>query len=193
MEAIQVRAAAAGARTLWLETLVHNTPAQRLYASLGYQPRRDLLFWRTDARAGQTHDASDLHAANVQEALVAAYAWQHQPPAWQRSQRAVARYQDELWAYKLQDAGETAGWVICLPTAPHHPGQTRLRIMTLAVRPGEQQTTLAHRLLASLRAHQPDTVLTVINEPETSLFTAALQDTGFVEMDRQIEMVLALQ
>ncbi|HQY90627.1 GNAT family N-acetyltransferase [Caldilinea sp.] len=192
MEAIQARAAAAGALTLWLEALVHNTPARRLYASLGYQPRRDLLFWRTGAPAGQFHDASELHAANVQEALVAVYAWQHQPPAWQRSQRAITRYQDELWAYRLQDAGETAGWIICLPTAPHHPGQSRLRIMTLAVRPDAQQTTLAHRLLASLRAHRPDTVFTVINEPETSLFTAALQDNGFVEVDRQIEMVLAL-
>ncbi|HAJ34826.1 MAG TPA: hypothetical protein DCL15_03910 [Chloroflexi bacterium] len=197
MATIQASAAAAGARTMRLEVLVHNAPARHLYTSLGYQPVRDLLFWRTEPSTAASSSAArasdvDLQSANVDEALYAAYGWQRESPAWQRTQRAVALYRDELWAYKMQDRQGTAGWLICLPTAPHEPGRSRLRLMTLAVRPGDDEAARAHRLLASLRAHHPDAVLSVINEPEASLFTPALQAAGFIEVDRQIEMVLHL-
>lgn len=192
MNAIQAKAAADGARTLRLEVLVHNAAARHLYTALGYQPQRDLLFWRAEPPAAHTDSSDTLHAANVDEALAGAYAWQTTPPAWQRSQRAVALYRDELWAYQLQDGGAPVGWVVCLPTAPQEPGRPRLRIMTMAVRPDAQRLQRAQRLLASLRAHQPQSVFTVINEPETSLFTGALRDAGFVEVDRQIEMVVRL-
>lgn len=192
MEAIQARAAAAGAHSLRLEVLVHNTPARRLYASLGYRPVRDLLFWRAEPPAAPA-SVVDLHATNVDAALRAAYDWLCESPAWQRTQRAVALYHDELWAYRLLDRQEdTAGWVICLPQTPHEPGRARLRIMTLAVRPGDTQATLAQQLLTSLRAHRPNTAFSIINEPEQSIFTPALRATGFVEVDRQIEMTLRL-
>lgn len=198
MEAIQAKAAASGAHALRLEVLVHNTPARRLYESLGYQPVRDLIFWRTEAPVTEAPvteapaAADDLHAANVDEALHSAYTWLREVPAWQRTQRAVALYRDELWAYKLLDHQETAGWAICLPQAPHEAGRPRLRIMTLAVRPGGDERSLAQRLLASLRTHRPDAVFSIINEPEESSFTPALRATGFSEVDRQIEMVLHL-
>ncbi len=197
MDTIQAKAAAAGAHALRLEVLVHNAPARRLYESLGYQPVRDLIFWRAEAPAAEALAAealaaADLHAANVEEALYAAYVWLREAPAWQRTQRAVALYRDELWAYRLLDHQGTAGWAICLPQTPHEAGRPRLRIMTLAVRPGGDETALAQRLLASLRAHRPDAVFSVINEPEGSIFTPALQATGFGEVDRQIEMVLRL-
>ncbi|HHY58508.1 MAG TPA: GNAT family N-acetyltransferase [Chloroflexi bacterium] len=193
METIQARARAAGARSMRLEVLVHNTPALQLYTSLGYQPVRNLLFWRADSPTPPPVDVVDLHAVNVDEALDAAYQWLSEPSAWQRTQRAVALYRDELWAYKMQDRQGVAGWVICLPTAPQEPGRPRLRIMTLAVRPGNNEATLAYHLLASLRAHRSATVFSIINEPEASLFTPALQATGFVEADRQIEMTLSLR
>jgi len=192
MEAIQARAAAAGAHTLQLEVLAHNAPARHLYTALGYQPVRHLLFWRAEPPTDPPTGDAFLQAANVDEALLAAYAWQREPPAWQRTQRAVALYRDELWAYKMEDRQGTAGWLICLPTAPHEPGRPRLRLMTLAVRPGDDEATRARCLLASLRAHRPDTVLSVINEPEASIFTPALRAAGFAEVDRQIEMVLHL-
>lgn len=193
METIQARARAAGARSMRLEVLVHNTPARQIYTSLGYRSVRNLLFWRAEPPATLPIGVAQLHAANVNEALDAAYRWQHEASAWQRTQRAVALYRDELWAYKLRNHQDTAGWVICLPVAPHEPSRPRLRIMTLAVRPGDDEATLAHCLLASLRAHHPDTVFSMINEPEASLFTPALQATGFVEADRQIEMTLSLR
>ena len=193
MAAIQAKAAAVGAHTLQLEVLVHNAPARRLYESLGYQPVRDLIFWRAEAPAAEaTATADDFHAANVDEALHFAYDWLREAPAWQRTQRAVALYRDELWAYKLLDHQGAAGWVICLPQAPHEAGRPRLRIMTLAVRPGGDDMIAAQRLLASLRAHRPDAVFSIINEPEESIFTPALQASGFGEVDRQIEMVLHL-
>lgn len=193
MEAIQARAAAAGAHTLQLEVLVHNTPARHLYTALGYQPVRHLLFWRAEPSPGPPAGGVDLQAANVDEALLAAYDWQRESPAWQRTQRAVALYRDELWAYKMEDRQGAAGWLICLPTASHEPGRPRLRLMTLAVRPGDDEAMRARQLLASLRAHRTDTVMSIINEPEESLFTPALQAAGFTEVDRQIEMVLRLR
>ena|GEM_PF-1239870 len=193
MEAVQANATAAGAHTLRLEVLVNNAPARQLYTALGYQPQRELIFWRTEAPAAPRADVAELHAANVAAALAGAYAWQAVSPAWQRRQRTVALQRDALWAYSFQDGGEIAGWIISQPTASHSPGgHLRQRIVALAVRPGDQRPLLAHRLLASLRAHQPNTVFSVINEPVESIFTPALRDNGFVEMDRQIEMVLPL-
>lgn len=192
MQAIQARAAQAGARTLQLEVLADNAPARRLYQSLGYAPLRNLIYWRTESALPDIHDSAELHAANPTEALNRVYAWQHSAPAWQRSQRAVALYLDELWAYRMEHRGETTGWVACLPTEAQQPGQSRLRIMAMGVRPGADEAMLARQLLSSLRAHQPDAGLLVINEPEESIFTPALAAAGFVEVDRQIEMALRL-
>lgn len=193
METIQCRAAAVGARTLQLEVLVHNSPARRLYAMLGYQPVRNLLFWSVEPSAPLQAAEVDLYAANVDEALDAAHRWQRESPAWQRTQYAVARYRQELWAYKMQDRQGVSGWVICLPTTPQETSRPRMRLMMLAVRPGDDAAVRARQLLASLRAHRPDTVISIINEPEESIFTPALQATGFREIDRQIEMVLRLR
>ncbi len=197
MQALQARVAEAGAETLQLEVLVDNTPARRLYRSLGYTALRNLIYWRaesglTDYRHTGTDGGAELHAANPAEALDGVHAWQQSAPAWQRSRRALARHLDKLWAYRMVHGDATTGWLVCQPTEAHRTGQPRLRIMAMAVCPGAGEAALAHQLLASLRAHQPDAVLFVINEPEESLFAPALAATGFVEVDRQIEMVLRL-
>jgi ribosomal protein S18 acetylase RimI-like enzyme len=192
MESIQARVAAYGAQTIQLEVLVENAPARALYAALGYQPCRDLLFWRTEAPAAGATLLPDLHAASVMDALRCVYQWQGVEPAWQRRQQAVARFQDDLWAYRMQDGDATTGWVLCLPSSSSSAHQERLRIMALAVRPGAEQALLAQQLLASLRQHRPEAVISLLNEPDDSLFNAALLYNGFVEIDRQIEMVLDL-
>lgn len=192
MQALQARVAQAGAETLQLEVLVDNAPARRLYRSLGYEPLRNLIYWRTESAPPSIHGSADLHAANPAEALDRVYAWQRSAPAWQRSQRAVALYLDELWAYRMEHGGETTGWVACLPTEAQQPGHPRLRIVAMAVRPCAEEQMLAHQLLVSLRSHQPDAVLLAINEPEESIFTPALAAAGFVEVDRQVEMLLRL-
>ncbi len=192
MEAVHARVAGQGARTIQLEVLVGNTPARMLYTALGYRAQRDLLFLRTNSPAAGGRSLPDLHAAAVDEALRAIDRWQSTVPAWQRSQQAVARYQDDLWVYRMQSGGQTNGWAVCLPANSPDPSTVRLRIMALAVRPGEQQTLLAQQLLASLRANQPEALFSILNEPEDSLFTAALLQNGFVEVDRQVEMVLDL-
>lgn len=192
MDAIKARVAAAGAATLRLEVLVENEPARCLYARLGYQAQRDLLFWRVDSPFENGSDAYLLHAATVREALGRTFAWQEGAPAWQRTRHAVAHYLDELWAYEMRIEDESAGWILLLPTAPRLAGPPRARIMAMAVRPGAHRKALAHHLLASLRAYQPETVLSVINEPEESIFTGALRANGFSEVDRQMEMILTL-
>jgi ribosomal protein S18 acetylase RimI-like enzyme len=192
METIQARVAQAGAQTLQLEVLVDNAPARQLYTSLGYTPLRNLIFWRTASAPPDIHCDAKLYAANPAEALDRVFAWQRLAPAWQRSQRAVALYLDDLWAYRMQHGGETTGWIVYLPTEPQRPGQPRLRIMAMGVHPGEDEASLAHQLLASMRAHQSEAVFSLINEPEESIFTQALATAGFIEVDRQIEMVRRL-
>jgi hypothetical protein len=193
MEAVHARVAGQGARTIQLEVLVENTPARTLYTGLGYCAQRDLLFCRTDSPAKSDLPLPDLHATAVEDALRGVYQWQNPAPAWQRRQQAVARFQDDLWAYRMQSGDQTTGWAVCLPTNSHDPAQPRLRVMALAVRPGEQQSMLAQQLLACLRANQSDAVFSILNEPEDSPFTTALVQNGFVEVDRQVEMVLELR
>lgn len=193
IEMIQQKAVEQGSVSLQLEVLVHNAPALRLYRALGYTARRDLLFWRATPEAPcPTAAAGDLAAGNVHDFIDTLFRWQADPPAWQRTQRSVERYLGDLWGYVMYSAAGPVGYVACLPTAPHEPGKPRVRIMSMAVHPDGDRELLAHRLVASLRAHLPDTTISIINEPATSLFTSALQASGFVEVDRQIEMGLEL-
>ena len=193
IEMIQQKAIERGAASMQLEVLVHNKPALHLYRRLGYTARRDLIFWRATP---DTHISSpaagDLTAANPADILDTLYRWQTEPPAWQRTQRSVERYLSDLWGYVMLSGGEPSGYVACLPTAPTEPGKPRVRIMAMAVHPDDDRAALASRLVASLRAHLPDTTISIINEPETSLFAPALVANGFDEVDRQIEMWLDL-
>jgi len=192
METIQAKVAQAGATTLQLEVLVHNTPARSLYEALGYKPQRDLIFWRTEAAPDDLHLAVELQDVNPVEALAHVFAWQRVKPAWQRSQHAITLSLDELRAYRMEQRGEPTGWLVCLPGEARQSGQPRLRIMALSVRPDEQESDLAAQLLVSLRARHPDAIISLVNEPEESGFVAALPSAGFVEADRQVEMVLRL-
>ena len=193
IEMIQQKAAEQGATSLQLEVLVHNAPALHLYRRLGYTPRRDLVFWRaTPETLVPSPAAGDLAAANAADFLDTLYRWQPEPPAWQRTQRSVERYLSDLWGYVMQNNGKAVGYVACLPTAPNEPGKQRVRLMAMGVHPDGDRAALADRLIASLRAHLPDTTISIINEPEESPFAAALAAHGFTEVDRQIEMWLEL-
>ena len=193
IEMIQQKAAEQGATSLQLEVLVHNAPALHLYRRLGYTPRRDLVFWRaTPETLVPSPAAGDLAAANAADFLDTLYRWQPEPPAWQRTQRSVERYLSDLWGYVMQNNGKAVGYVACLPTAPNEPGKPRVRLMAMGVHPDGDRAALVDRLIASLRAHLPDTTISIINEPEESPFAAALAAHGFTEVDRQIEMWLEL-
>ena len=189
MEMIQRKAAEQGARSMQLEVLVRNAPAQHLYRQLGYTPRRDLIFWSATPETWHPiPTAGELVAGNASEFLDTLFHWQSEEPAWQRTQRSVERYRSDLWGYVMQAGTEPIGYVACLPTAPNEPGKPRVRLMAMAVHPEDDRTPLASRLIASLRACLPDTTLTIINEPEDSAFATALAIHGFTEVDRQIEM-----
>lgn len=193
IEMIQHKASERGAVSMQLEVLIHNAPALHLYHRLGYTPRRNLNFWRaTPETLIPSSTAGDLTAANAADFLDTLYGWQAEPPAWQRTQRSVERYLSDLWGYAMLSGGEPAGYVACLPTAPNEPGKPRVRIMAMAVHPAGDCAARANRLIASLRAHLPDTTISIINEPENSLFATALAANGFDEVDRQIEMWLEL-
>ena len=193
IEMIQQKAVERDSVSLQLEVLIHNAPALRLYRALGYTAQRNLLFWRaTPELPGPGTAAGELAAGNVYDFIDTLFRWQAEPPAWQRTQRSVARYLGDLWGYVMHSGDEPVGYVACLPTAPHEPGKPRVRIMAMAVHPDRDRAALAHRLVASLRAHLPDTTISIINEPEASPFAPALHASNFFEVDRQIEMWLDL-
>jgi len=189
MEMIQQKAAEQHARSMQLEVLVHNTPARHLYRKLGYTPRRALLFWNAVPQTlPPAPAAGELVAGNAAQFLGTLFRWQTEDPAWQRTQHSVECDLTDLWGYVMQAGTEPIGYVACLPTAPDQPGRPRVRLVAMAVHPQGDRMQLANRLVASLRAHLPDTTMTVINEPENSIFAEALTANGFTEIDRQIEM-----
>ena len=115
---IQQKAAEQGSAALQLEVLVNNAPALRLYQALGYTARRNLLFWRaTPEVPGPGAAAGELAAGNVYDFIDTLFRWQVEPPAWQRTQRSVARYLGDMWGYVMHSRAEPVGYVACLPTA----------------------------------------------------------------------------
>jgi RimJ/RimL family protein N-acetyltransferase len=72
---------ARGVRDLWLEVLVQNEPAVRLYERLGFEHVRELEVWSVDDLVPDRHDLPSLTPA---EAL-----GREERPPWQRADESV--------------------------------------------------------------------------------------------------------
>ncbi len=87
MRAIEDRALSRGIEQLWLEVLVQNEPAIRLYEKLGYRVVRELEVWSLDDLVLQEHDVASAPVADV-------VGRSPQRPPWQRADAAVKRQDD---------------------------------------------------------------------------------------------------
>jgi ribosomal protein S18 acetylase RimI-like enzyme len=87
MRAIEDRARSRGIEQLWLEVLVQNEPAIRLYEKLGYQVVRELEVWSLDDLVLQEHTVASARAADA-----VGRSPTRQP--WQRADVAVERQDD---------------------------------------------------------------------------------------------------
>jgi ribosomal protein S18 acetylase RimI-like enzyme len=76
---------ARGVRDLWLEVLVQNEPAVRLYQRLGFEHVRELEIWALDELVTARHELPSLR---VEDAL-----GREERPPWQRADASVARLQ----------------------------------------------------------------------------------------------------
>jgi GNAT superfamily N-acetyltransferase len=175
------QARAAGARSLALEVLTRNEPAIRTYTRAGLRVVRDLrvLEWAapgagTDGGGAPAHDGG-----SVAEALVHFHALHPRPAAWQRDLPSLLVRQG-LECVALARHEGLAAYALLSSRA------SGARIEDI----GAISAAAAAELLTALRERYPR--LISVNEPADSPLTAAFDQAGFAEVDRQHEMTIEL-
>ena len=91
MRAVQNEARARGLKRIWLEVLIQNEPAIRLYEKLGYEHVRNLEVWSLAELVLQEHKVRTVDVAAAQERIRAARG-EREP--WQRADATVANLED---------------------------------------------------------------------------------------------------
>jgi ribosomal protein S18 acetylase RimI-like enzyme len=170
MRAVLDEARSRGLREVWLEVLVQNEPAIRLYEKLGFDRVRGLEVWALEGRVFLNHDVRRVAAAAAQERIRVERTWRE---PWQRADESVANYDDV-------EALESERGAIVYRVA-------RDRVWLLqGVAPDVEA---ARELLDVLPAEAAS--LTWLNGPEGDPFNAAIASLGGALAHRQHEMVLA--
>jgi ribosomal protein S18 acetylase RimI-like enzyme len=170
MRAVLDEAQAQSLREVWLEVLVQNEPAIRLYEKLGFERVRGLEVWALDHIVA----VSNFLPAPVTAAhrrIRAERTWRE---PWQRADETVANYADVEGL-----AGERGAILF-----------RRSDDRVWLVQGVAADETAARELLQSLPAETA--ALTWLNAPEGDRFSAAISSLGGRLALRQHEMVLAL-
>ena len=166
MRAIEDRARSRGVERLWLEVLVQNEPAIRLYEKLGYQVVRKLEVWSLDDLALQEHEVASAPVADV-----VGRSPLRQP--WQRADAAVER-QDDARALVGGDGSlvfRSGNGVASILQAAGDADAIRARVESLP---------------------EGTTGVRYLNGPEGDPVNAALEAFGGTCVARQHEMLLEL-
>lgn len=185
MSALFERARAAGLRRLALEVLARNATARRIYEEFGMRVTRDfVLLDRSEESAAARKPSARRRALKEAEPseLLKHFPRLHAvTPQWSRDLSTLLLKGDMRGVYLGALARPRA---YALLSAGTDGAATYLTDLAAA------DADAADDLSAAL-AELPGT-LKVINEPEQSLFVAALARRGFVETDRQHEMAIEL-
>jgi hypothetical protein len=155
-----------GIQQLWLEVLIQNEPAIRLYEKLGYRVARELEVWSLDELVLKEHGVASVPVADV-------VGRSSQRPPWQRADDVVKRHDD---ARAL--AGDD-GWLV------YRSGDGVASILQAA---GDAEVIRA--LIESLP--EGTTGVRYLNGPEGDPVNAALEALGGTCVARQHEMLLEL-
>ena len=166
MRAIEGGAASRGIEQLWLEVLVQNEPAIRLYEKLRYRVVRELEVWSLEELVLDEHDVASAPVADV-------VGRSSQRPPWQRADVAVMR-QDGVRALVGGDGALV-----------YSSGNGVASILQAA---GDADAIRA--LIESLPAGT--TGVRYLNGPESDPVNAALEALGGTCVARQHEMLLEL-
>jgi ribosomal protein S18 acetylase RimI-like enzyme len=166
MRAVADGSASRGVEQLWLEVLVQNEPAIRLYEKLGYQVVRELEVWSLDELVLQAHDVAPVPVADV-------LGRSQQRPPWQRADAAVER-QDDARALVAGDG-----------SLVYRSGNGVASILQAA---GDADAVRA--LIESLPGGT--TGVRYLNGPEGDPVNAVLETLGGACVARQHEMLLEL-
>jgi ribosomal protein S18 acetylase RimI-like enzyme len=160
-----------GLREVWLEVLVQNEPAIRLYDKLGFARERGLEVWALERLVFQKHKVRPVAATAAQEQIRAERTWRE---PWQRADESVANYDDV-------EALESEHGAILFRRAGD-------RVWLLQGSAADEDA--ARRLLQSLPAEAASLIW--LNGPEGDPFNAAIASLGGTLAHRQHEMLLAL-
>ena len=167
MRAAEENARARGVKRLWLEVLVQNEPAIRLYEKLGYRRVRELELWSLDEKlVFQKHKIRSAPVAGAVGRSTARL-------PWQRANATVSN---------LTDAHALAGDHGSLIYRTTSEGTVSL----LQVEADDEDAIL--QLLGSLP--EDTTRLWYMNGPEGDPLNAVLESLGGTQVARQHEMLL---
>lgn len=171
MRGVIDEARARGIRDLWLEVLVQNEPAIRLYDKLGFETVRDLEVWALEPLVFRKHKVSSVPAERAQARIRAERTWRE---PWQRADESVANQENV-------EGLESEGGAILF----RRSGERVSLLQGVAA-----DEPAARELLESL---PPETrALHWLNGPEGDLFNAAIGSLGGTLAHRQHEMLLRL-
>ena len=171
MRGVLEEAAGLGLKEVWLEVLVQNEPAIRLYEKLGFRTVRDLEGWTLGQLVFQKHKASAVPAARAQTRIRAERTWRE---PWQRADETVANL-DDVEALESERGAvlfrRTGGRVSLLQGVA--AGDDAARDLLLAL---PEEATSLHW----------------VNGPGGDPFKAAIASLGGMQAWRQHEMLLEL-
>jgi ribosomal protein S18 acetylase RimI-like enzyme len=197
-------AAEANVQVLSLEVITQNTPAYRLYESLGFRARRELLTWQ---RSGEEDPLpiprERLVPADPSGLYGVLASWQDQPSCWQREIESLRKLGEALRGYRLPGDGQVSprrapGFL------PQSEGRRAIgcclvsgtaqgvSIMAVGIRPGCDALAHGRMLLQALSALHLGQTLSLLNVPADSALCRVLAALRFRVTMRQIEMVLTL-
>jgi ribosomal protein S18 acetylase RimI-like enzyme len=201
----QVMAAAAEAdvEQLTLEVITQNTPAYRLYESLGFRTRRELLTWR---RANDQDPLPISRVRLVQADLDRLYgalaSWQTARPCWQREIDSLKKLGSALKGYRLlidgtdrsrrggllfREKADTAN-ACCLVSG----SENGVSVMAVGIRPGSDVLSHGTMLLQALSTAYLGQALSILNIPADDALCRVLAALRFTVTMRQFEMAVAL-
>lgn len=176
MSEFMAEARRCGLKNLSLEVLARNTPARNLYERAGMKVTRDLLILGLNPQADALEHSTELAEA-APAILLRHFERLHQrTPAWQRALPSLLTT-DGARGFCLGEADAPSAYALLIskPDGFAH-------LIDLAASDDESARALCAGLC------KLPYVLRVVNEPEDSLFIAALAEHGFVEKERQHEM-----
>ena len=169
MREVIEQARSRGLTELWLEVLVRNEPAIRLYEKLGFERVRDLEVWTLEDLTSENHDGGPSSAERAHDRIRAERTWRE---PWQRADESVANFTG------VEGLESEGGAVLYRRT-----GERASLLQAVAA-----DEDAARKLLRSL----PQATLTWLNGPEGDVFNAAIASLGGVQDHRQHELLLSL-
>jgi ribosomal protein S18 acetylase RimI-like enzyme len=198
----QVMAAAAEARVerLSLEVFVQNEAAYRLYESLGFRPRRELLTWRRSTDEDPVPiPRRRLVPANPGALYDDLASWQDQPPCWQREIGSLKKLGGVMRGYRLPGDGADPAHrgISLLLRSRESPmagcclvsgSEQGLSIMAVGIRPTSDALSNGTALLQALSALHRNQTLSVLNVPADDRLCRILAALRFTVTMRQYEM-----